>query len=48
MKSTGEVMGIDRSFEPAFYKALLSGPALPPQGSVLITLADEDKTEASR
>ena len=24
MKSTGEVMGIDRSFEPAFYKALLA------------------------
>ena len=46
MKSTGEVMGIDRSFEPAFYKALLAaGLALPPQGSVLITLADEDKSE---
>ena len=26
MKSTGEVMGIDRTFEPAFYKAL-SPPA---------------------
>jgi carbamoyl-phosphate synthase large subunit len=46
MKSTGEVMGIDRSFEPAFYKALLAaGLALPPQGSVLITLADEDKSD---
>ncbi|MGH2615429.1 MAG: ATP-grasp domain-containing protein, partial [Thermomicrobiales bacterium] len=47
MKSTGEVMGIDRAFEPAFYKALVAaGLALPPQGSVLITLADEDKTDA--
>ena len=46
MKSTGEVMGIDRSFEPAFYKALLAaGLALPLHGSVLITLADEDKTD---
>jgi carbamoyl-phosphate synthase large subunit len=46
MKSTGEVMGIDRSFEPAFYKALLAaGLALPPQASVLITLADEDKSD---
>jgi carbamoyl-phosphate synthase large subunit len=47
MKSTGEVMGIDRTFEPAFYKALVAaGLALPPQGSVLITLADEDKADA--
>src|SRR4051794_33790213 len=46
MKSTGEVMGIDRSFEPAFFKALLAaGLALPSQGSVLITLADEDKAD---
>ena len=46
MKSTGEVMGIDRAFEPAFYKALVAaGLALPPQGSVLVTLADEDKSE---
>jgi len=46
MKSTGEVMGIDRSFEPAFFKALLgAGLALPSQGSVLITLADEDKSD---
>ena len=47
MKSTGEVMGIDRTFEAAFHKALLAaGMALPAHGSVLITLADEDKTEA--
>jgi carbamoyl-phosphate synthase large subunit len=47
MKSTGEVMGIDRSFESAFFKALVAaGLALPPRGSILISLADEDKTEA--
>ena len=47
MKSTGEVMGIDRSFEPAFFKALIAaGLALPPSGSILLTLADEDKTDA--
>ncbi len=47
MKSTGEVMGIDRSFEPAFFKALLAaGLALPPRGSILLTLADEDKADA--
>ena len=48
MKSTGEVMGIDRAFEPAFYKALIAaGLALPPKGRILITLADEDKTDAA-
>jgi len=47
MKSTGEVMGIDRDFEPAFFKALIAaGLALPPRGSILITLADEDKADS--
>jgi carbamoyl-phosphate synthase large subunit len=47
MKSTGEVMGIDRNFESAFFKALIaSGLALPPRGSILLTLSDEDKTDA--
>ncbi len=47
MKSTGEVMGIDRAFEPAFFKALIAaGLALPPEGSILLTLADEDKADA--
>ncbi len=47
MKSTGEVMGIDRNFEAAFYKALLAaGLAIPPHGSILITLADEDKADS--
>src|SRR5690606_24078529 len=45
--STGEVMGVDLAFEPAFYKALIaSGLALPPRGSILISLADEDKADA--
>ncbi|MBA2468170.1 MAG: carbamoyl-phosphate synthase large subunit [Chloroflexia bacterium] len=47
MKSTGEVMGIDRNFESAFFKALIAaGLALPDRGSILITLADEDKNDA--
>ncbi|MCA9834148.1 MAG: carbamoyl-phosphate synthase large subunit [Thermomicrobiales bacterium] len=47
MRSTGEVMGIDRSFSSAFFKALIaSGLALPPKGSILISLADEDKSDA--
>jgi carbamoyl-phosphate synthase large subunit len=47
MKSTGEVMGIDRTFEAAFYKALLAaGLALPPRSGILLSLADEDKAES--
>jgi carbamoyl-phosphate synthase large subunit len=47
MRSTGEVMGIDRSFSSAFFKALIgSGLALPKSGSILISLADEDKSDA--
>ena len=47
MKSTGEVMGIDRTFEPAFFKALIaSGLAMPPNGSILVSVADEDKSDA--
>ncbi|HEV2527750.1 MAG TPA: carbamoyl-phosphate synthase large subunit [Thermomicrobiales bacterium] len=47
MKSTGEVMGVDRTFEPAFYKALLAaGLALPKESGILLSLADEDKADA--
>jgi carbamoyl-phosphate synthase large subunit len=47
MKSTGEAMGIDREFAPAFYKALMAaGLALPAQGSVLISICDDDKVVA--
>jgi len=44
MKSTGEVMGIDRSLGRAYYKAMLAaGNALPTEGAVYMTLRDEDK-----
>lgn len=47
MKSTGEVMGVDRNFDDALYKALLSaGFRLPTGGSVLVSIADKDKEEA--
>jgi carbamoyl-phosphate synthase large subunit len=47
MKSTGEAMGIDREFAPAFYKALIAaGMALRPNGSLLISICDDDKVVA--
>ena len=47
MKSTGEVMGIDKDFSSAVAKALLaSGMMLPSKGSVLLTIADRDKADA--
>ena len=47
MKSTGEVMGIDVAFDSAFFKALIAaGLALPKGGGILVSLADEDKSES--
>ncbi|MEJ7653775.1 MAG: hypothetical protein WKH64_10785 [Chloroflexia bacterium] len=47
MKSTGEVMGVDRSFEPAMMKAMLAaGIDPPPGGAVLLSISDRDKAEA--
>ncbi|MBN1152136.1 MAG: carbamoyl-phosphate synthase large subunit, partial [Dehalococcoidia bacterium] len=47
MKSTGEVMGIDFDFPGALTKALMaSNLMLPPHGSMLLSIADRDKTEA--
>ena len=44
MKSTGEVMGIDRSFGFAFAKSqLAAGQKLPLSGTVFISVKDEDK-----
>jgi carbamoyl-phosphate synthase large subunit len=44
MKSTGEVMGIDRDFDIAFAKALLgAGMRLPQSGTVFISVKDADK-----
>ncbi len=48
MKSTGEVMGLDRDFARAFAKAQLgSGVVLPQQGTVFISVRDEDKEAIS-
>ncbi len=47
MKSTGEAIGYDASLKRAFYKALqASGVRMKEYGTVLVTLADEDKEEA--
>jgi carbamoyl-phosphate synthase large subunit len=44
MRSTGEVMGIDRTVGLAFAKSqLASGTRLPEHGSVFLSLADRDK-----
>jgi carbamoyl-phosphate synthase large subunit len=45
MKSTGEVMGIDASFERAFAKAQLgAGVVLPLAGTAFLSVRDADKT----
>jgi carbamoyl-phosphate synthase large subunit len=47
MKSTGEVMGIDTSFDGAVTKALLgSGLNIPEGAAVLLSIADPDKADA--
>ncbi|MDP3879537.1 MAG: carbamoyl-phosphate synthase large subunit, partial [Dehalococcoidales bacterium] len=47
MKSTGEVMGIDYTFNAALAKVLLAaGLMLAPQGAILLSIADRDKPEA--
>ncbi|HLO78854.1 MAG TPA: carbamoyl-phosphate synthase large subunit [Magnetospirillum sp.] len=44
MKSTGEVMGLDKSFAVAFAKSQLgAGCTLPTQGTVFISVRDGDK-----
>jgi carbamoyl-phosphate synthase large subunit len=52
MRSTGEVMGIDRSFGLAFAKSqIAAGDRLPESGTVFLSLADRDKrlgAEAAR
>jgi carbamoyl-phosphate synthase large subunit len=46
MKSTGEVMGIDRSFGTAFAKAqIAAGMNLPKSGRVFVSVRDEEKEE---
>lgn len=48
MKSTGEVMGIDRTLPAAMQKALIAAHMSIPRkrGAVLFSIADRDKTEA--
>ena len=47
MKSTGECLGIAKSFDEALYKAFLgSGVVLPKHKKVIITVNDADKGEA--
>jgi carbamoyl-phosphate synthase large subunit len=48
MKSTGEVMGLDKSFGLAYAKSQISaGNSLPTQGLAFISLKDKHKSEAS-
>ncbi len=47
MKSTGEVMGVDRAFEPALAKTLMAADmALKPRASVLLSISDGTKADA--
>jgi carbamoyl-phosphate synthase large subunit len=47
MKSTGEVMGLDASFERAFAKSqLAAGVRLPERGGVFLSVRDADKPAA--
>ncbi len=47
MKSTGEVMGLDTSYEAATTKALIaSNMMLPESGSILLSISDQDKENA--
>src|SRR5690606_23148863 len=49
MRSTGEVMGIDRSFGLAFAKSqIAAGDRLPESGCVFFSLADRDKPAGIR
>jgi carbamoyl-phosphate synthase large subunit len=44
MKSTGEVMGIDRSFEAAYWKSQIAAyQNLPMEGTVFLSAKDKDK-----
>ena len=44
MRSTGEVIGLDRSFEAAFAKSQLgAGASVPVQGTVFVSVKDADK-----
>ncbi|MBK6788918.1 MAG: carbamoyl-phosphate synthase large subunit [Betaproteobacteria bacterium] len=47
MRSTGEVMGVGRTFGEAMLKSQLgAGSRLPPRGTVVLTVKDADKSRA--
>ena len=47
MKSTGEVMGLDKNFESAAAKALMaSNLMLSKNGAILLSISDEDKADS--
>lgn len=47
MKSTGEVMGIGKTYSEALYKAVNGAKMrIPAGGTILVTVADRDKEEA--
>ncbi|MDU6773232.1 MAG: ATP-grasp domain-containing protein, partial [Veillonella parvula] len=49
MKSTGEVMGIGRTYSEALFKAINgANMRIPEDGTILMTVADRDKEEASQ
>ena len=48
MKSTGEIMGMDSDYSRALYKAMIaSGIDVPERGTMIVTVADADKSEAT-
>lgn len=47
MKSTGEVLGVDKTYEAALYKAMIgSGILFKPKGQVILTVNEADKASA--
>ncbi len=47
MKSTGEIMGMDTDYSRALYKAMVaSGVDVPLMGTMIATIAEQDKEEA--
>jgi carbamoyl-phosphate synthase large subunit len=47
MKSTGEIMAIDRTFGAAYFKAIMSDERFSKKGTVYITVRDDDKPKVS-
>lgn len=48
MKSTGEVMGIGKTYEEALYKAVVAAHlTIPKKGNILVTVSDRDKKETA-